>query len=390
MTDNIKMNKTNKLVKKKSLLSVNVMPFDMPFFILTIVLLTIGVSMMFSASYAFAKYDPRYMDSFYFIKKQLPFAAVGVVLMLIVSRIDYHFYHKFALPILGVTYVLLGVVLLLPPINNVHRWISLPGLSIQPSEIAKFAIVLFFAHYISHYADKMNKFRHGVLPFALVLGSIAALLLMEPHLSGTVLILLIGAVMMLVGGTKLRWFGLVGLLAVGVLVYLVFFTKKIEYATERIEMWLDPFKDLKGDGWQTVQSLYAISSGGFLGVGFGQSKQKFMYISEPQNDFVFAVVCEELGFVGATIIIILFALLIWRGFVIAIKSPDKFGSFLAMGLIVQVGIQAILNIAVVTNSIPNTGIGLPFFSYGGSSLLMLLVQMGVILNISRSTVIEKT
>lgn len=235
----------------------------------------------------------------------------------------------------------------------------------------------------------MKTFRYGILPFLIVLGVISGLMVLEPHLSGTILILTIGIVMMFVGGVDLKWFALgVGLLAAGIVV-VVMIPGIIEYAQSRLEYWLDPFADPQGKGFQTIQSLLAIGSGGVMGLGLGNSRQKYLYIPEPQNDFVFSIVCEELGLVGASIIVILFALLVWRGYVIAIRAQDKFGTMLSVGLTTQVGLQALLNIAVVTNTIPNTGISLPFFSYGGTALMMLLAQMGVILSVSRRAALEK-
>ena len=235
----------------------------------------------------------------------------------------------------------------------------------------------------------MKTFRYGILPFLIVLGVISGLMVLEPHLSGTILILTIGIVMMFVGGVDLKWFVLgVAALAAGVVV-VVMIPGVIQYAQSRLEYWLDPFADPQCLGFQTIQSLLAIGSGGVMGLGLGNSRQKYLYIPEPQNDFVFSIVCEELGLVGASIIVILFALLVWRGYVIAIRAQDKFGTMLSVGLTTQVGLQALLNIAVVTNTIPNTGISLPFFSYGGTALMMLLAQMGVILSVSRRAALEK-
>jgi cell division protein FtsW len=362
--------------------------FDLPFFVLVMIILLFGLVMMFSASYAYAYYYNH--DALFYIKRQALFAVFGVVAMVIMANIDYHKLHKFALPLIGITYFLLVVVLFMPPINDCKRWIDLGFTTFQPSEIAKFAIVLLFAHFISIFNKKMKNFKFGVLPFLLVIGSLATLMVLEPHLSGTIIICCIGLTLMLVGGTSLKWFAGGGVIAGGALTFIVLFTPFISYAQSRLIYWLDPFKDARGKGWQTIQSLYAIGSGGLMGLGLGNSRQKFLYISEPQNDFVFSIICEELGFIGATIVIVLFALLVWRGYVIAMRAPDKFGCLLAVGLTTQVGLQAALNIAVVTNSIPNTGISLPFFSAGGTSLMMLLFQMGIVLSVSRFSNVEKT
>ena len=360
---------------------------DSSFLVLVLIVLTCGLVMMFSASYAYAYY---YFDnSFHFITRQLFFAVLGVFVMMVVSFVDYHVLHRFVVPVMAVTVVLLVVVLFMPEINYVHRWINLGFTTFQPSEFAKFSVVLSFAHLISVNYSRMKTFKYGILPFALILGVFAVLLMLEPHLSATVLICLIGAVMMFVGGSNLKWFALVAAVGIAGLALAAMNEDIIAYATSRFAYWLDPFSDPQGKGYQTLQSLYAIASGGLLGLGIGQSRQKYLYLPEPQNDFVFAVVCEELGFVGAVFIILLFALLIWRGFAIAAKARDRFGSMLAVGLTTQLGPQVILNIAVVTNTIPNTGISMPFFSYGGTALVMLLAQMGVVLSVSRQSSLPK-
>ena len=284
---------------------------------------------------------------------------------------------------------LLVLVLLIPTREDAKRWIGVGSFTFQPSELAKFAVVLIFAHLISLNHDRMKNPRYGVWPFLSILGVVALLMLMEPHLSGTLLILSIGVVMMFVGGTDIKWFMLGGGLLLAAVVVVVMIPGAIPYAMSRVAYWIDPFADAQGKGYQTVQSLYAIGSGGLLGGGIGNSRQKHLYLPEPQNDFIFSVVCEELGFIGAAIIILLFVLLIWRGYVIAMRCKDRFGSMLAVGLTTQVGMQTILNIAVVSNTIPNTGISLPFFSYGGTALVMLLAQMGVVLSVSRQSSLEK-
>ena len=360
---------------------------DMPFLFLTLTLVAIGLIMLFSASYAYAYYN--YGDSYYFIKSQLMWAVIGIVVMFAISYFDYHHLHKFAMPILLLSFLLLVVVLFLPAQNQVHRWINLGFATFQPSEITKFAIVLSFAHLISINFKRMGTFRYGILPYVLILAPTVALLIKEPHISCTVIVVLLAAGMLFVGGVKLRWFAIALGAVAAALLYLVLFTNEVSYANERILGWLDPFNSTV-DTWQTRQSLYAIGSGGLLGQGLGNSRQKFLYLPEPQNDFIFAVVCEELGFIGALIIIILFALLVWRGITVSMRAKDKFGALLGIGLTAQVGLQVVLNIAVVTNTIPNTGISLPFFSHGGTSLVMLLAQMGVVLSISRSANLEKT
>ena len=315
---------------------------------------------------------------------------VGVVALLVVSQIDYHILRRFALLLLGGTLFLLVLVLFYHTQATAKRWIPIVGtFTFQPSELAKFTIVVVFAHLISLNYDRMSDPRYGLWPFLSIMGIIALLMVLQPHLSGTILILSIGVVMMFIGGTNLKWFALGGLFLVGAVVVIIFIPDAVPYAMSRLEHWINPASDPTGAGYQTLQSLYAIGSGGLLGVGIGNSRQKHLYLPEPQNDFVFSVVCEELGFVGATIILLLFVLLVWRGFAIAMRCRDRFGSMLAVGLTTQVGVQTILNIAVVSNTIPNTGISLPFFSYGGTALCMLLAQMGVVLSVSRYSTVEK-
>lgn len=366
--------------------------FDVPFFTLTMVLLVIGLSMLFSASHVYAYYNEK-GDSLFYIKRQLVFAVIGVFLMIAISKVDYHKLRVWAVPLFAVSIFFLILVFIVPPVmEDYRRWLKIPGIgqTFQPSDIAKFAIVLLFAHLIALNYDKMKTFKYGIAPFALILVPTCLLIYKEPHLSGALLVLGIGLVMMFVGGARSGWFIAAAVLVGILLVAIFFFPQMLSHASARIASWLDKDADPLGARWQTNQSLYAIGSGGFLGVGFGNSKQKFLYVSEPQNDFIFAIVCEEMGFVGALAIIALFILLLYRGFVIALRAPDRFGSFLAIGLVSQVGLQTALNIAVVTDTIPNTGISLPFFSYGGTALIMLLVEMGIVLGISRASNVMKT
>ena len=356
---------------------------DLPFLLLVLALVGAGLVMLGSASSAVALY--RRGDPYAYLRPQLLYAALGIAAMWVASRVDYHIYHRLAWGLLAVSLVLLTAVLFMPEYNGCRRWLVLPGLgTLQPSEIAKFAVVLVFAHIISLNHSRMGSFGVGVLPFVLVLGVVAALMLLEPHLSGTVLILCIGAVLMFVGGTGLKWFvlaGAGGAAAVGSAILIM--PDLVPYAANRLSSWLDPFADPLGAGHQTIQSLYAIGSGGAAGLGLGNSRQKHLFVPEPQNDFIFSILCEELGFVGASGVILLFVLLLWRGITLAVNAPDRFGALLVVGFVVQVALQAVLNIAVVTNTIPNTGISLPFFSSGGTSLLMLLGEMGIVLSVSR-------
>ena len=366
---------------------------DVPFVLLIFVLLAIGITMMFSASYPVAFYENN--DSYYYLKKQLLFAAIGLAVMLAVSFVDYHYYHRFAAIILAISYVALILVLILPAqAGGVHRWIGMGSFGIQASEISKFAIVLFMAHWGSRYYDRMDTLKYGVLPGAAVLVSTAALLILEPHYSCIVIIALLTVIMMFVSGIKIKWLAVaaIGLAAV---ILLLWVTGLLTYAMERLDGWGQALnEDLDRDMWnatyQTRNSLYAIGAGGLFGLGLGQSRQKYLYLPEPQNDFIFAIVCEELGLVGAVVILLIFALLVWRGIIISLRARDRFGKLLGIGLTSHIGLQVILNILVITDWLPNTGISLPFFSYGGSSLLTLMFEMGVILSVSRTSNIEKS
>ncbi|MCL2579595.1 MAG: putative lipid II flippase FtsW [Oscillospiraceae bacterium] len=371
-----------------SLFNIKAGGVDLTFLILVMLLLSIGLVMLFSASYPNALYYRG--NSFFFIINQLVFAVAGVVLMMLVTTVNYKVLQKFAWPIMWVTVALLAAVFAFPAINNAQRWIHTPFFNIQPSEIAKFAVVILFAKIAVKNYDKMHTFRYGVQPFLPILLILSGLIVMQPHLSGTILVLAIGAIMMICGGTNMKWFVFAALLGIAGIAGLIMVPGMLEHATVRLATWQDPFSDPRGAGFQTIQSLLAIGSGGLMGVGIGNSRQKFLYLPEPQNDFIFSIVSEELGFIGASLIILLFALLVWRGFVIGMRCRDRFGSLVAVGLTAQVGLQTVLNIMVVTNTIPNTGVSLPFFSYGGSSLVMLLCQMGVVLAISRQTTMEKS
>ncbi len=298
---------------------------DWPLAIFVVTLVFFGLVMLFSASYATAYYRFK-GDSFRFIRQQAVFAFAGLIVMYIASRVDYHIFHRLAWPLMALTIVLLIIVLFMPELNHAKRWIILPvGGNLQPSEVAKFAVIVLFAHIISVNHKKMKTFSYGVLPFLVILAVIAGLMILEPHLSGTILILGIGGLMMFVGGTGLIWFGLaiVGVIAaVGGAV--VLFPDLVPYAMSRIESWQNPWADALGDGHQIIQSLYAIGSGGLTGLGIGNSKQKHLYLPEPQNDFIFSVVCEELGFIGALLVIFLFAALLLRGIYVAWHAKDKF------------------------------------------------------------------
>lgn len=362
---------------------------DITFLSFVLILFTIGLVMLFSASYAYS-YE-YYGNSYKFITRQALFGAVGIVIMLGVSKIDYHFWRRFAWIAYAVTIIMLGILLVLPPMvdgMDVKRWIVIGPVNFQPSEVAKFAVILLFSSLIAANQKQMKSFRFIVF-LVFLLGLTCGLVVLEPHLSATVLIFAIGVALLVVGGIPKRYI-FAGAGAAAGLGVLAVATGFIGYGSDRIKYWLDPWADPTGLGFQTIQSLLAIGSGGILGRGIGQSRQKYLWVPEPHNDFIFSIVCEELGLIGAMVIIILFCLLVWRGFTIAMRSQDKFGSLLAIGLTFQVGLQAMLNIWVVTNTIPNTGISLPFFSYGGTSLVILLAEMGIVLSVSRGASIEKT
>ena len=365
---------------------------DMPFFFLILVLLVVGIAMMFSASYAYAYYNEG--NSYHYLIRQAGFAAGGIVVMIILSFFDYHQFHRIAVIAVGAAIILLVVVLFMPDVNGVRRWIDLGPINFQASEVLKFAIILFYAHWASVYFDKMGTFAYGVAP-ALVVGLPSiGLLLLEPHYSCIVIVAMLFAIMMWISGVRKRYF--IGGIAFVVAAYMVLLvTDKLSYAMERLDGWGMALEDnlssdMQWTVWQTMNSLYAIGSGGLTGLGLGQSREKYLYLPEPQNDFVFAVVVEELGLIGGVIILLIFVLLVIRGIMISLRAKDKFGMFLGVGLVSQIGLQVVLNILVITDTLPNTGISLPFFSYGGTSLLMLLAQMGIVLSISRNSNINKT
>lgn len=353
---------------------------------MVLLLSMMGLVMVFSASHAAAYY--RFKDSYYFIRSQALWVALGLVVMFITAKLATPKLMKvMAMPSLAIAIGLLALVPFIGvTLNDAKRWLKFGPITIQPSEIAKVAVVLAFAYMITRSGDKIRTFRYGILPYACILLVIGGLLAKQPHISATVLIFAIGAAMLLVGGVPLGWF----VAAIGAAVPLLFLVIRMTgHGMSRIELWLNPYADPLGKGYQTIQSLYAVGSGGLFGLGLGKSRQKYLYIPEPQNDFIFAIVCEELGFIGAMIIILLFVALVWRGFVIAFRAPDRFSALVVVGIMVKVGLQTMLNIAVVTNTIPNTGVSLPFFSSGGSAMVVQLFEMGLVLAISRYSRTEK-
>ena len=362
---------------------------DVTFLVLVLVLLVVGLVMLFSASHAYAFYNEG--NSFYFIERQLFFAVVGTAAMLFASQINHKYIQKWAilLFILAVGLLLFADIFMRDQ-YGFARWIYIGNFSFQPSEVAKFAIIVLFAHFAATNAEKMQTFKYGVMPFGIALGTVALLVILSRHLSGTIIIGALGISMMWFGGTKFRYFGaLLGAGAAGVALIIIF-PQFMAYTGDRVQVWLDPYSYYHEGGFQTIQSLIAIGSGGLWGADLGNSRQKYLYIPEPQNDFIFPVVCEELGFIGASAIILLFALLVARGYIIAMRCPDKFGALLAAGCVTHIGLQVLLNIAVVTNTIPNTGISLPFFSYGGTALMMTLGEMGIVLSVSKKSSIQKS
>ncbi len=357
---------------------------DLPVVLLTLVLLTIGVIMVLSASFARAYYDIENEtggNAAYYFLRQLFFAVLGVAGMFFCSRLPMKLYRKFS----GIILAGSIVMLILVPIIGVEsggakRWIDLGVTTFQPSEIAKLGVILFFADMICRLKGKMRTFKYGIAPFAVILVLIVGLLVLEPHLSASIIIVAVGAVMLFAGGARLGWFIAGGgtVAVVGAILITVF-----PYASSRVSTWLDPFSDMSGDGFQIVQSLYAIGSGGLTGLGLGQSRQKYLYLPEEHNDFIFAVVCEELGFIGALLILALFALLIVRGYYLALHCRDRYSFLVVTGITTLLALQVFLNIAVVTNLMPCTGISLPFFSYGGTALLIQLAEVGILLSASR-------
>ena len=370
------MEKTNK--KKVSFFNN---PLDYTLLITILLLLSLGLIMVLSASSptSLAESGTSYT---YFIKQAI-FAIAGLFAMGIISKINYRVYKSFYKFVYVLSIILLALVLVIGTSSNgAKRWIYLGGQSFQPSEFVKLFIIIFYAGLLTKDREELPKFWKGLVKHILWIAPIACLLLLEPHMSATLVISGICLVMMIVAGCKFSQLFMSGLI-IGVPVIGVLIVKS-SYRLKRVVTFLDPWQDKLGDGWQVIQSLYAIGSGGLFGLGLGQSKQKYLYLPEPQNDFIFSVLAEELGWAGCVFVIILFAILIWRGVLIAMKAPDMFGSLLAVGITSLIAIQVIINIAVVTSSMPATGMPLPFFSYGGTALFLLLCEMGILLNISRA------
>ncbi len=354
---------------------------DPIFLVLLLLLLGIGLLMLYSASYAQSEYDTGYEISTRYLQKQAVCAAIGIVAMVVLSRIPADFWLRFAWVLYIISIVLLLSVLVVgESVNGARRWINIAGLQFQPSEIAKFTMIVLFARLTKGFGRGAKQFRYGVLGFGSALLGILVPLALEKHLSAIMLMGMVAVVMMYVAGTSPKWLMAGALAAVlFVIVYISF----MGYAGDRVTAWLHPEQDPGDTGYQILQSLYAIGSGGVFGLGLGKSRQKYLYLPFQYNDYIFAVICEELGLLGAIAIVALFAALILRGYYIALHAPDRFSTVLAAGLVTLIAVQTILNLCVVTNLLPSTGIALPFFSYGGTALAVNLGEMGIVLGISR-------
>ena len=354
---------------------------DIPFLTLVLLLLAVGLAMLYSASSAQSMYDTHYESSTRYLLKQAVCAVLGLGCMVLFSRIPAALWFRLAWPLYGVSIVLLLLVLVMGrSVNGAQRWISIGGLQFQPSELAKFTMILCFARLTRKFGADAKKFRFGVLGFGTALLGILVPLALEKHLSAILLMGMVAVVMMFIAGTNPKWLlAGAGAAVLFVIVYITF----MGYAGDRVTAWLHPEADPGDTGYQILQSLYAIGSGGLFGLGLGKSRQKYLYLPFQYNDYIFAVICEELGLAGALGIIVLFCLTILRGYWIALRARDRFSTVLAAGLVTLVAIQTILNLGVVTNLLPSTGIALPFFSYGGTALAVNLGEMGIVLSISR-------
>ncbi len=370
------------MAKKKSKLILK-NPLDFTLLITVFILLGLGIITVLSASSPTALAETG--NSYKYLIKQMEAAVIGILLMFVASKIDYKLWQKNYKIIYFICMILLLAVCALGrEAGGAKRWLDMGFLSFQPSEVAKVGVIIFYSAWLTKNKEKLKTFKYGfVYPLSLLLIPIFFILILQNHFSATLVICMLAAILMILAGCKIRYFIFVGipLAALGVFAIIV---AGQGFRMQRILTFFDPWQDIKGKGWQIVQSLYAIGSGGLFGVGLGESKQKYLYIPEPHNDFIFAVLAEELGFIGCAIVIILFAILIWRGITIAMKAPDMFGSLLAAGITSMIAIQVLVNIAVVTASMPVTGMALPFFSYGGTALIITLTSIGILLSVSRA------
>ena len=354
---------------------------DLPFLILVLTLLAVGLTMLYSASCAQSMFDTGYESPWRYLQKQGVCALLGLAAMWLFSRIPASFWSKSAWIVYGVSIVLLLSVLVVgESVNGARRWINIAGIQFQPSEIAKFAMILLLARLTKQFGTDAKTFRYGVLGFGCAMLGLLIPLALEKHLSAIMLMGMVGVVMMFVAGTRPKWLAAgAAAAAIFVLIYITF----MGYAGDRVTAWLHPELDPGDTGYQILQSLYAIGSGGLFGLGFGKSRQKYLYLPFQYNDYIFAIICEELGLVGALLIMALFAATILRGYWIALRASDRFSTVLASGLTTLIAVQTVLNLCVVTNLLPSTGIALPFFSYGGTALAVNLGEMGILLSISR-------
>ena len=354
---------------------------DYPFLFLVLLLLAVGLAMLYSASYAQSAYDTNYQSATKYLQKQAICAVIGLAAMYAFSRIHVALWFRLAWPLYGFSILLLLSVLVVgQEVNGARRWINIAGIQFQPSELAKFTMILVFARLTRTYGPYAKKFRFGVLGFGFTLMGILVPLALEKHLSAIMLMGLVAVVMMYVAGTNPKWL-LAG--AAAAFVFVLVYIRFMGYAGDRVSAWLHPEQDPGDTGYQILQSLYAIGSGGVFGLGLGKSRQKYLYLPFQYNDYIFAVCCEELGLVGAVVIVAVFAVMIFRGYWIALRARDRFSTILAGGLVTLIAVQTILNLCVVTNLLPSTGIALPFFSYGGTALAVNLGEMGIVLQISR-------
>ena len=367
---------------------------DMWFLLWAMLLVCFGAVMSYSASAVYA--EQEYDSSTYFLWRYIIFTVASVaVTAVFVALARPWFWRIFGVLAYAASVFLLILVIFIGDTGGgAQRWIQVGPITIQPSEIAKMAVVMVLALYMSKYERQINSthkfggnFKHGFFMPMLIIGTLCALIILQPHLSGTIIVGLIGVMVMFLAGTRIKWLAIfVGIIAVVGVLFISFFG----YSMDRIQIWLNIDKmDPLGEAWQTLQGLYAIGSGGFFGLGLGSSRQKFGYVSQPQNDFIFTIICEELGFVGAFAVVFLFSLLVWRGIKIGRNATDKFCALTVWGLTLKIALQAMMNIAVVTNSMPNTGISLPFFSSGGTSLMIQIFEVGIILSISRFSTQKK-
>ena len=359
-------------------------PLDFPLLVTVFILLGLGIITVLSASSptALAKTG----NSYGYVERQIISAVIGIIFMFGLSKLDYRFWQKkYKVIFAGSIALLLAVPIIGVSSGGAKRWIAIGPISFQPSEIAKVGVIIFYAAWLTKNKDKLKSFKEGfIFPLAMMLPMVVIVLILQNHFSATLVLCMLVAILMILSGCRIRYFIFVGVPVVVAGIAALFFAGQ-GFRMQRLMTFFDPWQDIAGDGWQIVQSLYAIGSGGFFGVGLGDSKQKYLYIPEPHNDFIFAVLAEELGFIGCAIVIILFAVLVWRGITISMKAPDLFGSLLAAGITSMIAIQVLINIAVVTASMPVTGMALPFFSYGGTALIIILASVGILLSVSRAT-----